>query len=195
MSPRTKKVNAEIRQAAVDNFLAASLKVFCRKGYHASSMQDIANEAGVSKGLFYHYFLSKEDILVQLVEARLQRWTPLVEGLEATADVNKRFLFLVNFVLEELEAKTLELRFFNALYLSEEGVLAIAKGLRKFDMQFERLFLQERRLFSDLGYLEAEIEATFFRSILQGISLEYMLGPEIYPLQKMKEILMMRYVP
>jgi TetR/AcrR family transcriptional regulator, fatty acid metabolism regulator protein len=41
----------------------AAVRVFARKGYHASRVSDIAEEAGVAHGLLYHYFRSKEELL------------------------------------------------------------------------------------------------------------------------------------
>ncbi len=43
--------------------LNAAVRVFARKGYHASRVSDIAEEAGVAHGLLYHYFRSKEELL------------------------------------------------------------------------------------------------------------------------------------
>jgi TetR/AcrR family fatty acid metabolism transcriptional regulator len=43
--------------------LDAAVRVFASKGYHASRVGDIAEEAGVAHGLLYHYFRSKEELL------------------------------------------------------------------------------------------------------------------------------------
>jgi AcrR family transcriptional regulator len=43
--------------------LGAAVRVFARKGFHASRVGDIAEEAGVAHGLLYHYFKSKDDVL------------------------------------------------------------------------------------------------------------------------------------
>src|SRR4051812_50177518 len=43
--------------------LDAAVRVFARKGYHASRVGDIAEEAGVAHGLLYHYFRSKGELL------------------------------------------------------------------------------------------------------------------------------------
>jgi len=43
--------------------LDAAVRVFARKGYHASRVGDIAEEAGVAHGLLYHYFESKDAVL------------------------------------------------------------------------------------------------------------------------------------
>jgi AcrR family transcriptional regulator len=43
--------------------LDAAVRVFARKGFHASRVGDIAEEAGVAHGLLYHYFESKNQLL------------------------------------------------------------------------------------------------------------------------------------
>src|ERR671937_1165782 len=43
--------------------LAAAVRVFARKGFHAARVGDIAEEAGVAHGLLYHYFRSKDEVL------------------------------------------------------------------------------------------------------------------------------------
>lgn len=47
------------RQQVID----AAIKCFARKGLHDTTMKDIAQEAGVSYGIVYHYFRNKEDII------------------------------------------------------------------------------------------------------------------------------------
>ena len=43
--------------------LDAAVRVFARKGFHTCRVGDIAEEAGVSHGLLYHYFSSKDELL------------------------------------------------------------------------------------------------------------------------------------
>src|SRR5437870_273586 len=46
----------------------AALRLFREKGYHATSMQDIAEAVGLYKGSLYHYIDGKEELLVQVFE-------------------------------------------------------------------------------------------------------------------------------
>jgi TetR/AcrR family fatty acid metabolism transcriptional regulator len=55
--------------------LAAAVKVFAQKGFHASRVGDIAEEAGVAYGLVYHYFDSKEDLLETIFRTT---WTEML---------------------------------------------------------------------------------------------------------------------
>jgi AcrR family transcriptional regulator len=178
-----------------ETLLQAALKVFATNGYHGSSVADIAKEARVSKALFYHYFASKKDLLILFAKQRLEEWTPLIENLETIQDPKNRIVFLIDFVLNELETRPDWLRFLNMLYLSTEGTAAIQEALLKYQELFGRLFSAERQLYQDLGYKDPEEEATYLRSVLQGISLEYLLSGSNYPLQNMKKKIIQRYVP
>jgi len=52
---------------------AAALRIFRRKGYHAASMQEIADAVGLYKGSLYYYVASKEELLVRLFEGRTEK--------------------------------------------------------------------------------------------------------------------------
>ena len=48
--------------------LEAGLDLFSRRGYEGASMDDIALELEATKGLLYHYFRSKQDILAAILK-------------------------------------------------------------------------------------------------------------------------------
>jgi len=50
-------------QKTVESIIAVSAKLFMEKGYDKTSMQDIVDALGMSKGAIFHHFKSKEDIL------------------------------------------------------------------------------------------------------------------------------------
>ena len=193
MSPRTPDENAIVRERAAAHLLTTALKVFTSRGYHSSSMAELAREAGVSKGLAYHYFESKEALLIALAEQRLKEWSVLIEKLESIDKPDERLSFLIHFTLRELRERTDELRFYNSLYLNEEGARAIKKAMKKSKLQFDRLFRAEQKLFEDLGFKNAALEAILFRSTLQGISFEYMLAPQDYPIDEVQRALLTKY--
>ena len=51
-----------------EHILESAMRCFAAKGYHASSIQEIAEEAGIAKGLVYFYFKSKEDLLLSALQ-------------------------------------------------------------------------------------------------------------------------------
>jgi AcrR family transcriptional regulator len=64
--PRSESANTEMREEAKAKILQAARKVFAMRG-PAATMSEVAKEAGISQGLAYRYFPSKEAILVELV--------------------------------------------------------------------------------------------------------------------------------
>ncbi len=61
--PRTKP--AEVR---LDELMDAAQQLFITQGFEATTVSDIVRDAGVAKGTFYHYFVSKNEILDALRE-------------------------------------------------------------------------------------------------------------------------------
>ena len=64
MVPRTEEQNEIVRAQRRAQLLKAAQRVFTRKGFHAASVADVVAEAGVSQGTVYHYFDSKEALLL-----------------------------------------------------------------------------------------------------------------------------------
>ncbi|MBO0822524.1 MAG: TetR/AcrR family transcriptional regulator [Actinobacteria bacterium] len=62
------KIAEAARTARRDQIIAAGLACFARSGYHATTMADVASQAGVSKGTPYLYFESKQALFVALAE-------------------------------------------------------------------------------------------------------------------------------
>jgi AcrR family transcriptional regulator len=69
MAPRTEAQNEELRAKRRQELLQAAQRVFAAKGFHAANVADVAAEAGVSQGTVYHYFDSKETLLMAVFEA------------------------------------------------------------------------------------------------------------------------------
>jgi AcrR family transcriptional regulator len=90
-SPAKKRLTGEARRAAL---LDSALEVFAMRGYHASSIDDIAREAGVSKALIYEHFTSKQDLYAELLEQHAgQLFSTLAEAIsEAGRDASARLV-------------------------------------------------------------------------------------------------------
>lgn len=79
-NPEQNKILRDVQQAKI---LAVSLDLFVNRGFAATRIADIAAEAGVSAGLLYHYFPSKDDVLVALLQSSLPRMEAAAQELEA----------------------------------------------------------------------------------------------------------------
>src|SRR5947208_7147256 len=70
LDQRTRAARAEGREAR-DELLTAALRVFARRSYREAGVDEIAAEAGYSKGALYWHFSGKEELLTALLEERI----------------------------------------------------------------------------------------------------------------------------
>ena len=72
MSPRTLEQNTEIRAKTRMRILTSSMKLFGERGFEGTSVNAIAKEAHMAKGLIYNHFDSKEDVAKGVVEMMME---------------------------------------------------------------------------------------------------------------------------
>ena len=75
-------------QAMREKILNTATQLFIQKGSEKTSMQDIAQTAGISKGAIYHHFKSKDEIVLavlrsrqELMEKEMKQWLKATENL------------------------------------------------------------------------------------------------------------------
>ena len=75
-------------QAMREKILNTATQLFIQKGSEKTSMQDIAQTAGISKGAIYHHFKSKDEIVFavirsrqELMEEEMKQWLKATENL------------------------------------------------------------------------------------------------------------------
>lgn len=78
--------------------LLAGLKLFSKKGFHATTTAEIAHEAGVSEGTIYKYFKSKDDLLDKLLSPML---TEIKDNFFVQLDDYHDLTKLISFLVED----------------------------------------------------------------------------------------------
>ena len=84
--------------------LEAAAKVFARLGFERARVDDIVEEAGLSKGTLYWYFDSKDAIIISIMEQMFTR--ELTHGrdlLDAELPAREKLLMLTRFAVEDIE--------------------------------------------------------------------------------------------
>jgi TetR/AcrR family fatty acid metabolism transcriptional regulator len=112
----------------------AALKVFRERGYANARMADIARRAGVSYGLVYHYFGSKEDLFEMIVESW---WSALYAMMEkeiaSEDDIRDKLVNIIEFFLNTYGQKPNLMSIFvsevcrSSVYHTEEGLSRFLK--------------------------------------------------------------------
>jgi AcrR family transcriptional regulator len=146
---------------------AAALRLFKEKGYHATSMRDIANAVGINKGSLYSYIKSKEDLLIPVFERAMGVLVGQIEQITAdpslapTERLKRAVHAHVTAVADNLDVLT--------VYLSEWRQLA-TESLATNRMQRERY----AALFHQI--LREGVASGEFRRMDTGIVMLGMIG-------------------
>ena len=121
---RRRAVSDEDKSQRRDEIMAAAKKVFAGKGFHATTIADIAKEAGLAYGSIYWYFNSKDDLfhaLMAVEEQALRAHVTAAVGAGTQSDGEAPFRTAVQATLEFFEADkaTVKLLFRDAYALGD----------------------------------------------------------------------------
>jgi Transcriptional regulator len=156
------KVVPEYKEIARNKIIQAAIKVFSEKGYHRSTMDEIAKEVGVSKATLYTYFKSKEEILKVI-------WISSNQMLIDNQSFERRDCLKV---LEELyniisESQGLHLNFeITALSSHNENIKELNKEAYNGKLEGLKTFLQDQQ---NKGKIRNDLEASILAQILTGL--------------------------
>jgi AcrR family transcriptional regulator len=174
--PRTEEQFKEMREKTRRIILENALKLFATKGYHASSINDIAKASKISKGLAYNYFESKMDLAKGVMEMFSIEIEQMIEKMKEVEDPYKQLSTFIKLFFEELEKNEQ----FWMLYF---GFL-MQPEIKKIAIKFMGNFVEEI-----FFYFESRI----FGAIMDGIGLHYMFDKKDYPLEKVKKLYLKKY--
>ncbi|HYI00928.1 TetR/AcrR family transcriptional regulator [Hyalangium sp.] len=183
MSPSNE--NAAPQRAALTE---AALTVFSKKGYAATSFEEIAVQAGLSRGVLYQHFKTKAELYITAIR---DRWTevstplwPHLQGEEAPLDRLRRFL-VTWFTLLEQDARLrslLEVVCFRAEHLPElaAGIEELRRHMEQWTEMLTAL-LESARSRGELGSSHAPRTAALaVLAYLQGVTASHLLSPSLF---------------
>lgn len=157
------KVLPEYKEIAKKKIIQAAIKIFYDKGYHGATMDEIAEDVGVSKATLYTYFKNKEDILKAIWVSSNQTLIGLQKSFEGR-DYQE--------VLEELyrmisESPGLHLSFeVTALSSHNENIKKINKQLYDEKLKMLKSFLQDQQ---DKGTIRDDLNPDVLAQILTAL--------------------------
>ncbi|KIY23320.1 MULTISPECIES: TetR/AcrR family transcriptional regulator [Mesobacillus] len=76
------------------NVIEKAHELFIEKGFHATSIQDILDYSGISKGTFYNYFISKNELLMEIFRAAFRKMEMARDALLLGQDAGDPEVFM-----------------------------------------------------------------------------------------------------
>ena len=193
MSPRSNEQFKQIRKESKDKILVAALELFAIDGYHNTSISKIAKHAGISKGLMYNYFESKEELLTSVVTMSLDDAKEITENilpnLEKMTPQEVMKMMIELFFEMLVENKTMW-KLTLSLAMQVSNMPAVKKVITKI---FDDVFMQLEMVLQLNGYQDYEVEARILAAQMDGIGLHYLVFEKTYDLESVKKKLIKKY--
>jgi AcrR family transcriptional regulator len=189
MSPRKKEDNQLIKEQRRKEILEISLRLFANKGYESTSIAQISKEAGISKGLIYNYFDSKEDVLKSLVFDLNSMESTFWEDIQ-NEDPQKMLENIFSSYFQMLTQNKDKLRLITALTFQIEKFDFIQDLASQKMNAYLSLF---EDLLTKLKFKDPKNEAMVLGLLFDGIATQYLVIHNDYPLNEIKEYLFNKY--
>jgi len=176
------KVSQQHRDARRGQILAAARRCFLRDGFHATSMQDLFAEAGLSSGAVYSYFASKDDVIVAIAEENMRGVTEMIRAIATQRPVRPVGAVLAD-VMDMLHAKDAQdgLGKLTVIVWSEalrNPALAARFGAMVTQLQANLAEVVRQSRGNLPGDVSADVLATTLLSLVPGYLLQLaLLGP------------------
>lgn len=178
---------------SVDVILQAGLELFAVHGFHTTSLAQVAERAGVSKGLIYNYFPSKDDLLVGIVKSRLRGGAESPNAPPAHLPAEEKLRRL----LERTTARLLEhadvYRLYASLLLHPGPTQVLGRVEELLRPEMEGTEAELAAIFTGLEPGRATLDSMLCRVVLDGFLFtlvtrpEVRMQPESFPLRALRE--------
>lgn len=174
-----------------EEIMTIAAKLFAQRGYENTPLSAICKEAGVSKGLIFHHFKSKELLLREIYQdstTRIERINARkAEGLPAKVQIKD----LLDAFFEQIVLNKLGFQF-DINVMMQPKTRVILHDL--IEVRTALIFNRIHKIFNQLDAPNSHTLSYIFISELDGISLRYFTSGENYPLLDVKKYLMQKYV-
>jgi AcrR family transcriptional regulator len=191
MSPRTTEQNEMIRQERKVQILEAALHVFAEEGYHSASVSKVAGKAGVSKGLMYNYFHSKEDVLRALMSELFDHAMSLLKIEENEVITDARFIEIVSLSVDVPLREPQRWKLYMSLVFQKDVTEMLMTQMRP---RMEPFMKSLSTYFMSKDYDDPIAMMRYFSAILDGVQMHCLLDPENFPAEKAKAYLIKQFV-
>lgn len=190
MSPRNREKNEHMRTESIQKITDAALRVFAEYGYHGATMKKITRATGLSYGLVYHYFPSKEKIFLHLVDIVFENSNLLInKALETSGTAWDKIMAFSELLVKEMVTGELSLHFLITLQAMTQGkdipgLFAVIRERTKNYEKFDDLISMAQKS-GDVAEGDPKILSAAYLSLVQGLALmmfhDKNIGQDITP--------------
>ncbi len=186
MSPRTEEQFEQIREERKKQIMDVALEIIAEEGFSKVSIAKISEKAGISKGLMYNYFKSKEELIIGIMYAGIDEVAGFFDPKEGEILTKEEIHFFIDNIFKVFGGNIRFWRMYFMVMMQPEVYKIIEPLIMERLGTFMAMILN---YFKQGNYQDPESEMRVFAALLDGIGLHYVLDPENYPLEGVKKIL------
>lgn len=174
--PRTKEQYEEMRNATRQKIQSAGMRLFVQKGFGSTNVQDIADAAGISIGLLYRHYKTKDSLFNELVEFALDGLTQIIQTFEDADSPKKLMTQFVDEIYHDMqdgEELANLLILMNQLFFSGDGANRKQAEVLEVNGRLLRstaALIKKGQESGDFRSGDAHEMAVLFYSVLQGLA-------------------------
>lgn len=171
--------------------LSTALEIFVKEGYFSTTGAIIAKATEISEEKLFAYFETKEDLLHTIVDEAVHI---LFDGLDPNEDGDLQEVELLFFINDYFDSIEKNLKFFKMFYALrfQPGVVELYQ--QELDVIVSLKLDVLNKYFSLIDAHDPEMETRFLTSMLDGIAVNFVLEPEIYPIDAMQQKVLNMYI-
>ena len=191
MSPKTEEQFEQIRSDRKASILDAALHIFGEEGYHSASISKISKRAGVSKGLMYNYFDSKEDLLKELLDTVFDTIMDAM-GIVAGEEITDELLVShINRSFEIVENDHAHWKLYFSV-VTQPNIMEMA--LEQMIPKIEPYMMSLVEYFAKKGHKNPMVTARYYTSTLDGVQMQAIFDPNNYPIEEVKQLIIKQFI-
>jgi AcrR family transcriptional regulator len=168
-----------------ESILSASLDLFAKRGYSATTTEQIAKKAKVSKGLIFSHFDTKQDILFAIVDEQFDRIIGNVLRKDDSRAAKEKLISFVDATVDLIKNEPLLVRLSLQLNL-DDGYRKLMKN-KKTKEYLDAFLSQMKSVFTELGSTKPELDSFILMFMFDGIIANYTVAPELFPIDAIKD--------
>jgi AcrR family transcriptional regulator len=188
--PRSKQQFEEIRNKSRKQILDAALKLFAVKGFDKTSVSDIAREAGVSKGLAYNYFESKQKLAEAIFEMTIELGKEMEAVVDSVEDPYEKLAVFIDLSGKFIRENETLWRFLVNFSLQPK----VTPGIIEYASDYNNHMLYKvEEIFRTIGIENARHETYIYSALFDGIGLNYYLLNKSFPFDAVMDLFKEKY--
>ncbi len=189
--PRTPEQYDEIREAKRELIMKVAMDLFANEGFHKTPISKIAQQAGISKGLMYNYFESKDDLLNQIIYDTSMKLIDLFDPNHDGVLTDDEFVYYVKQSFVQIKENVTFWKLYFTLTMQLDAEQLNHSDLNHISKQMNITF---SKYFEAKGYENPEMEMMLFAFTMKGIGLACTVSPDMFPLDSVVDALIKRYI-